>query len=440
MIKMDIGEKILEYEDDILKDLSNLIKIPSYLGTPKDGMPYGEDIQRALDYMLNRANDMGFKTENADGYAGHVDFGEGDEMIGVLVHLDVVPAGDGWDHEPFSGDIVNGVVRGRGADDNKGPAVAALYSLKALKDAGIKPNKKVRLIFGCGEEIGMKDMEYYFSKYPIPTMGFSPDSDYPITNREKSIIDITLKKNVVGSNTINGMVLDKFEGGRATNVVPDNCQISFGDVDIIEKGIPAHACMPENGENAIFKSIKKVCDCIDSSDEYTELEKFILFLKENINNETNGKSFGVSCSDDTSGDLTLNLGIIGKTEDMVYAKLDIRVPVECDCENVVNTITTAAAENGIELSVERLSKANNVPESHPMIGALKTAYKKITGEECATQAIGGGTYARALGGNGVAFGSGGGSNFHSANEFVPIKSLMRHAKICTQAIYELIQL
>ena len=174
---MFFGEKISDYKNDILHDIDELIKIKSISSTDKNAAA------EALNYILGRAEQMGFKTKNIDNVAGHAEFGEGKELSAVLVHVDVVPAGDGWSVEPYQLTEKDGRLYGRGIVDDKGSAVIALYCLKAMKDSGVKPNRRIRVIFGAGEEIGMNDMQTYFNSEEMPSMAFTPDSDYGICNR-----------------------------------------------------------------------------------------------------------------------------------------------------------------------------------------------------------------------------------------------------------------
>ena len=170
------GEKILDYWDDIMKDLGDIIAIPS-VAQPQDGpYPFGKDAATAVDKAIEIAERYGIKTKNSDYYAMHAELGEGEENAVVMAHLDVVPAGEGWDSDPYTMVIRDGKAFGRGVSDNKGPAIVALHCLRALKEAGVVGKRKLRVVLGSAEEIGMQDMGHYFSKEQMPTMGFTPDA------------------------------------------------------------------------------------------------------------------------------------------------------------------------------------------------------------------------------------------------------------------------
>lgn len=174
-------------KDELVKSTQEIIKIKSTEGEPKPGMPYGEGPGKALEKALMIADSLGFKTKNVDGYVGYAEYGEGDEMVGVLGHLDVVPEGDGWDYPPYGAEIHDGKIYGRGATDDKGPIMASLYALKAIKDSGLKLSKRVRILFGTNEETGSKEIEYYLKHDEAPTIGFTPDANYPVIYAEKGI-------------------------------------------------------------------------------------------------------------------------------------------------------------------------------------------------------------------------------------------------------------
>lgn len=491
---MIVGSKILNYKDDIVKSLCELIKIRSVTDTPSEGKPFGGGVNQALEYMLSLGESLGLKTKNIDGYAGHVEYGEGEEIAGVLVHLDVVPEGTGWTFPPFEGVIHEGKIYGRGASDDKGPAIVAIYGLKALKDSGIIPKKRIRVILGTDEETGMKDMKYYFSKEPVPDMGFSPDGAYPVTNREKGILHLALvktendKDNNGRKDKHNYECEDEYKdghrfpiqevwGGEVVNMVAAECRahipaeklkydevaylqelaekinketnkeniiISFdknNGLDILVKGKSAHGASPQSGVNAVYSLLDFLYNAEnkrrDNAENTVYMDSYLRFLYDKkIGSDTTGRTLGIDLKDEESGELTLNLGRIDYTQTEKKVLLDIRYPVTCKYEGIVKTIEEQAEKEGIHVEVTGHSQPLYVPANHPLIIKLSSAYENITGEKANLISMGGGTYARTLKNNGVAFG-GAGKGAHQPDEHVSIDELMRHAKICTQAIYEI---
>ncbi|MEG6572622.1 dipeptidase PepV [[Clostridium] cellulosi] len=453
----NIGSQIQKYKEELLEDVIRLVNIKSCREEAKEGMPFGEGPAKALEFCLNLAENMGFKVKNVGGRAGHIEYGEGEKLVGVLAHCDVVPAGDGWTKDPFCAERVGNRIYGRGTMDDKGPAISAIYCLKALKDLNIKPNKRIRVIIGASEEQGMEDMEYYFAHEEMPDLAFSPDSEYPICNCEKGILHIEFKtpKN-------DGSVLS-FKSGTAANIVPvqAKAQININDKNAVEKaaadfkdkkcrfefaddgsnlaiscfGKAAHASTPEEGINAAGEAVILLCRTLGD-----KAGTLINFLNEKVAEDIYGERLGIKYRDKQSGGLTLNLGIVDIDETSSKAVIDIRYPVTADGGDIFAKIKDTAEKYGVTANLLSDSKPLYVKEDSELITKLKSAYKTVTGEEAALYSTGGGTYARELK-NGVAFGAGmkplSYYNIHGADEFLEIDDFMKHCEICLQAIYEL---
>ena len=212
--KLDAALKALE--PDMIETLQRWIRVPSVRAEKSaENAPFGAEVRRALDVALADIERLGMKPRDIDGYCCDAEIGEGEESLAVLAHLDVVPEGDGWDYDPYGAEIVDGKMYGRGTGDDKGPAVAALFAMKAILDAGIElKGKKCRLILGCDEECGMKDLEYYEEKVGLPDMGFSPDAEFPLINTEKGIVQMKLNGEVADERLIS------IACGTRPNVVP----------------------------------------------------------------------------------------------------------------------------------------------------------------------------------------------------------------------------
>lgn len=454
MIILAFGEKILKYREDILNDLKQLVAIESVASKSTD------ECTRALEFMLNRAQELGLETENVEDIAGHAQYGSGGRLCGVLTHLDVVPAGSGWSSSAFELTKRDGRLYGRGVADDKGAAVVALYCLKALKDEGVIGKNTLRAIFGTREEVGMEDMKAYFKAQPMPDMSFTPDCDYGICISEKGImqLEITAPDN-------DGTFLNEFRAGNAVNAVPDKAYVlldcsesdehqlyRFADaktnVDyefkytidgmmIIATGKAAHACEPNKGVNAAAQLI----DLLTSNFGYRGLGSLIGFIDSAISVETNGNSLGIKMRDSASGSLTLCLSTVTVTENSASATIDVRYPVTMDSSAILYRIRKAAEKEGLSVKVLCHQKPLHLGEDSPQIELLKGAYKAVIGEEPKLYSTGGGTYARELGGKGVAFGPvfpDDYSNMHERDESLDEEKFFLHAQVCLQAMYEMI--
>ena len=440
--------------DEMLDTLQKWIRVPSVKGEAAPGAPFGKEVRSMLDMALADCEQMGFKTQNFDGYIAHADLGEGsdEDALAILAHLDVVPEGDGWKYPPYGAVIENGRMYGRGTSDDKGPAVAALYAMKAVKDAGIPLRRKVRLILGCDEESGWEDIAHYNKVATMPRMGFSPDASYPIINIEKGICRLELH----GVLSNEGLQVIAFNNGERPNVIPGRASaLVVGDaatvaqaeaaakkldipaevhltdkgVSITVTGISGHAAYPETARNANGEMLLLLRELGVQGD--------LRLLADKIGLDYKGEGLEISVSDGISGYLTCNLGIIRAGEGGVYATLDIRYPVMTNPDMIIKNVS--ASLPGMRVDAMEVKEPHHVPAGSELVQNLLDAYHEVTGYERKCLYTGGGTYARSLQ-EGVAFGA----SFpqdedlaHQANEYADIEGLYKNIKIFALAIVKL---
>ncbi|MBU3219372.1 dipeptidase PepV [Clostridium algidicarnis] len=461
---MMISKKIDELKEELIQSTRDILMIKSVEGEPTKNAPLGKGVSEALDKALDICDKLGFKTVNMDGYVGYAEYGEGEEYIGILGHLDVVPEGDGWKYPPYAAEIHDGKIYARGALDDKGPIMAALYGLKAVKESNLSLTKKVRIIFGTNEETGSKDMDYYMKYEKPPIGGFTPDAEYPIIYAEKgaTIFDIVKEIDVLEDESIK---INYIKGGNRANMVPDYCEASISGLSYewltshIEKfnqkeglkvlleqeneniiiktyGVSAHGSTPERGKNAIM-FMMDILSNIDISNN--SLKKFISFVNKNISYDVYGRNFGVYLEDKASGKLSFNVGVINYNEGKIIMTLNLRYPVTFKLEDMMEPFKKTLMGTGIEIENFEEDKPLYFPPEHELIKTLQKVYKEQTGDEPKLLAIGGGTYAKEIP-NIVAFGPifpGKPDLDHQPNEYIEIDDLILNAKIYGNAIYEL---
>ena len=459
-----ISKKIDELKEELIQSTRDILMIKSVEGEPTKNAPLGKGVSEALDKALDICDKLGFKTVNMDGYVGYAEHGEGEEYIGILGHLDVVPEGDGWKYPPYAAEIHDGKIYARGALDDKGPIMAALYGLKAVKESNLSLTKKVRIIFGTNEETGSKDMDYYMKYEKPPIAGFTPDAEYPIIYAEKgaTIFDIVKEIDVLEDESIK---INYIKGGNRANMVPDYCEASISGLSYewltshIEKfnqkeglkvlleqeneniiiktyGVSAHGSTPERGKNAIM-FMMDILSNIDISNN--SLKKFISFVNKNISYDVYGRNFGVYLEDKASGKLSFNVGVINYNEGKIIMTLNLRYPVTFKLEDMMEPFKKTLMGTGIEIENFEEDKPLYFPPEHELIKTLQKVYKEQTGDEPKLLAIGGGTYAKEIP-NIVAFGPifpGKPDLDHQPNEYIEIDDLILNAKIYGNAIYEL---
>lgn len=407
-----------------LKHISEAVRFDSSQRAATEGAPFGKGAADCLDYFLNLADSFGFRTKNYDGYVGEAVFGSGEEFA-VLAHLDVVPAGGGWTHEPFGGEIdyENRKIWGRGAMDDKGPAICALLAMKAIKDSGLTPVKKIKLIVGCNEENGWACIDYYNAHTHMPEVGFSPDADFPVIYAEKGILQLKLEFG--GGAGFIGLC-----GGERANMVCDLCEVcappdtvkleKFGlgykDGNVISRGKSAHGSTPESGVNAIEPVLR-----------YLGLNDLhgLLF----------GDGFGLCGLEDETGRLTFSPNVIEQVGDKIFVTCDIRYPATLKRGDVLSAIERAGVP--YEILHEQAPLFND--KNSFLIKTLCGVYNEVTGKHMRPVAIGGGTYARALK-CGAAFGpeeDGEEQTIHKPDEYITFDKIQRCLEIYRLALERL---
>lgn len=458
----DIGKYIFSNKEGILNDLAELVAVPSVLGEPEDGAPFGREPRQALDVMRKLCDSSGFKTTvygDAVLCADYLPEGCGGIELGILAHLDVVPVEhDNWDTDPFRLTEKDGVLYGRGTIDDKGPAVASLWALRCVKELGIPLKYGVRLLFGTDEENGSGDLEIYKKYDNFPLRVFTPDGSFPVINAEKGMMRANFSAKLDGTGSV-----VSFEGGKIPNAVPDrakavltdipieNVQAAIdsisvdksgavfevseeaGGVAIICKGRAAHASTPESGINAMTALISLInrlpIKVGVQRDVLRGLEQVFPF------GETDGASCGMKCADET-GTLTIVFSIFKMDRNSCEATLDCRFPSCLGKYDMEEKVNSAMSRAGLCLEGYMCNEAHIVPEDDGFVKTLLEVYEESEGEKGRCIAIGGGTYVHNIEG-GVAFGAERGDtdyHMHGDNEFITVDELLKDAVLFAKAI------
>ena len=446
---MDIcKEKPMEkYFDEIVQSTVEILQFDSSLKPAVDGCPFGKETADCLDYFLRLAQNMGFETRNYDNYVGEVIFGEGKDFA-ILAHLDVVPAGSGWKYPPFGG-VINddpsdgGVlgtkIWGRGAMDDKAPAIVCLYALKALKDAGVMPKRTFKLIVGCNEESGWKCIEYYNKVAVMPEEGFTPDADFPAIYAEKGILHFT------ASFSINDPPMSALNAGERVNMVCDRAAVTLtkkaagaligyknsvngtafsydNTTNILTvTGKSAHGSTPDKGANALDATLAFLgginADCKRAHD--------LLFAD----------CMGLKTLQDETGWLTMSPDIAHFENGILTVTTDVRFPATLP----LSAVTDKLDQSGVKYEIVNYQAPLYNDPKGKLLTTLMGVYNAVTGKNEMPIAIGGGTYARALK-CGCAFGPempGVESTIHQANEYVTFDALHFMSDVYYRAIKEI---
>lgn len=415
----ELTKKIDAYLEEnwetMVDDITTLVRIPSFeeLDKAAEGAPFGPGPKEALTAALKLAADMGFQTHDAEGYIGFADFpGTSETQLGIIGHMDVVPAGPGWNFEPYAVTRKDGYLVGRGTLDDKGPSVVALHAMKFWKDlqdegAVSQFPYTIRFLFGANEESGMADVQYYHKHYEDPAFLFTPDAEFPVCYGEKGGYD-----GVITSKPIQecARVIAEFEGGAATNAVPglahaivnaDAHELKNTDRIVVTEAGPgrarleatgkgAHASMPADGVNAIGLIVDYLLENgLCGADERAFLE-----LDQKLLNHTDGSGVGIKSSDEYFGPLTVIGGTIALKDDRFVQTVDSRFPTSITADEITERLRQLAEEIGGSFENTLLMEPFLVKPDSPVIQALLNAYNEATGEDAKPFTMGGGTYAR----------------------------------------------
>ena len=462
-----IDELVKSYREDMIQSLEELVSIPSVINLENagEGAPFGLEIRSALDGLLKLAGELGFETRDYDGYAAAVDFGTEGKEVGILSHIDVVPPGNGWTKNPFVPEIVNGKMYGRGTIDDKGPLVASLHAMKAVKESGLPIRNHVRHIIGCDEETGHRCIKYYLTKEKGPDLGFSPDGMFSVIHAEKGILRFQIQTNRKLPDTKELCVI-RIAGGTVVNAVPNIAEVWLGgpreQLEEVQKefqvkaaegsakmegdvlhltfpGVSAHAMQPWLGENAILSMIRFLKE-VPFGDQKTR--KYFQDLDTLFGDGWEGRNLGVACQDQLSGKLSMNLGILNVEGEKTELKVDVRCPVHIDLDTVWKTICLTCEKYGFRPEYWQKRPPLYVPKDARLVQILLDVYEDVTGKREEAITIGGGTYCRDVE-NFVSFGPvfpGEPELAHEADEFIDLDQLMECARLYAQALYRLLQM
>lgn len=463
---IDFRAEVDKRKDQLMADLFSLLAINSERDDSQatKEAPFGPGPVRALEHFLAMAERDGYQTRNIDNYAGDFEFGQGDEVLGIFGHLDVVPAGSGWETDPYQPVIKEDKLFARGSSDDKGPTLACYYGLKIIKELGLPVSKKVRFIVGTDEESGWMDMDYYFAHNGLkdPDFGFSPDAEFPIINGEKG--NITEYLHFAGENA-GRFILHSFTAGLRENMVPESAtalisspeDISVAYASFLEQhhllgslteegdkirltliGKSAHGSTPEEGINgATFLALFLSDYAFEGA-----AKDFLQIAGPVLHQDFAAEKLGLAYRDDKMGALSMNAGIFSfdkAAADNTIA-LNFRYPKGTDKETLKAGLEKLPGVASVSLS-EHEHTPHYVPFDDELVSTLLSVYEKQTGLKGYEQVIGGGTFGRLLK-RGVAFGAmfpGDENTMHQANEYMPVENIYRSAAIYAEAIYELIK-
>ena len=406
--------------NEMIEALQKLVSFQSIAKEEGPEYSYGKEVCGAKEYVLELAKSFGMRAEDVPGKYAYIEIGEGPRLIGILSHLDVVPAGDGWTQNPFGGEIVDGKIYGRGTTDDKGPTIAVLYAMKALKEKTTL-SARIRLILGQTEENGeWRDIEAYTDAEEIPECGFTPDGDFPAIQNELGAM--VFRVQMPQSGFLQG------EGGTAPNMVPARARVKteFGTYEA--SGKACHGCAPWLGLNGISELMEKVHQAEPEN-------RFLRMYADLIGKTIYGEKLGIAAEDE-SGKLTLNVGLFEVRDETATLMVDIRYPAKKNPDEISGSLVRQFSSYGASCECVYHVRPLYTPSDSPVLGALLSAYREVTGDDSRPISIGGGTYAKAMP-NMVAFGPnfpGHENREHMEDEYILVEDFLKLEEIYERAL------
>ena len=414
-----VKEFIEENREAFLAHARRLIAVDSTKGAPEDGAPFGAGVHKCELEAMKIAEELGFEeVHDCEGYMAYAHVGPKDHYIGIIGHLDIVPVGDGWFHDPFDMLEKEGYIMGRGTTDDKVPLLTSMYAVKYLIDNKIPLRYGIRVLMGCDEESGMEDLTYYLKHNEEPDFTYSPDAWFPVGNGEKGIYSSDIV-----SEPVDGAIVS-MDGGIASNVIPDHSTVVLrgvdagklcraagdssaykitevaGDVKVEAFGKMAHAGFPWGSEN----SNRLVLDLVRDAGVLEGREKEIVDFFCGVLDDFLGTYLGIAGEDGRFDPTTLIGGMIRKTEDgRLLLNVDSRYNTSITPEELESRISGKAASCGLE--VRNVSNSGSFyisPDAEP-IRVLSRSFNEVTGRNDVPYVMNGGTYARHMH-NAVSFG------------------------------------
>ena len=425
-LEKDVEQWISGHRKQMVEEICRLVRYPSVSGDPADGAPFGQPCREVLEAYLEIGKSHGLTAQNHEGYMGELTVPQWPPKpaaIGLLGHLDVVPAGEDWIYRPFEPVIRDGFIVGRGSQDNKGPCMAAMYTLLCLRDLNLPLQYDVRALAGTNEESGMGDVAYYTAHCRIPDLILVTDSGFPICYGERGIVSGQLFSGRTVSGQIRGI-----DAGKEAGILPKRAEIRLeksesllrklrnarlpencgwheepGEVVLWAEGVGGHLAFIPSGQNAIPTLLEMLLE-YDLLENASDRELFSFAAS--VSGSADGAALGIDCEDEISGHMKFGCGAVKLCEGRIQISFSARCPIARKGEQVLSQIQEQCAQNGFHIEQSRILEANYFPKRSPVIQTLSQVFQKTTGLDWPPQIFEAGTHARKLP-NAVAFGPGG---------------------------------
>jgi len=455
-----IDELIEKYEDRLIADTIRLVNINSEQSEALPGAPFGKGPREVLDCVIEMANDAGFYTADYNVGVVSAAMKDGQPDLGIWAHGDVVPAGEGWNFEPYNAVVYEGCIIGRGVTDNKGQLAAVFNILRIFKELGIGLKYNPALYVGSNEENGMRDMKGvegnpdargFVNVCTFPKLSLVPDGGFPIGHGARGMCGYRFRYNkpfdgftlIAGQPDVPGLAKAVFD----TTDIPDaldGCTVtkSDGKTTIELSTPPRHGAHPSPDGNMI----SKIADVLMTLDCVSDEDKAVLIFFRDVTLDITGSMFGVDIKSETMPSVYVSSKAVHITDGCPEFEVRMGYPIELTYEKIFECINKVSAPLGFTLSGDNRHKPYLRDTENAAVKALVEAANSVTGTPDAKPFVNGATYAHYLP-NGYIYGMSGNlppANFpkgrggaHGLDECVSIARLKRAMRIYGRALLAL---
>lgn len=427
-----------EHRQEIIDDLSGLVRIPS-VSIPDEAVPpFGQNLRDALDYMYTLGEKHGYTHRDYDHYIGEVIFQEAAEKVGIWAHVDVVPVENpaDWDYPPFECTLVEDrYLIGRGVQDNKMAAIGVFHAMNCLRDLGVKLKRGYSLFLGTSEETGMEDARYFAAHYPCPDLSMVPDTGFPVCVAQRG--SMTLEVSIPYARPMEIVCASN------PSVTPESVCLSWQEQDgpssAVITGDSCHAYRAKDAKNAVIGALRLLAE--QDADNAARLNALA-----ELCGTFDGSALDVACEDELSGALSMAATGLSWADGRLTVRLFSILPVSFNAEESTAKMNAAAEKKGAKVHVARLRKPISFPEDQPVVRRLTEVYNELTGQHSEPFAMSGGNYAAVLP-NAFGYGPGmpgrkfpahifrpGHGDYHQCDESVDVEQLLAFMRVYVMSL------
>lgn len=455
-----IDAEIEKARGNVISDTIRFVNIKSVLGEPVKGAPFGIGPKMMLDEFYRTAKNDGFHVTDYGVGVISASMKNAPIDLGIWLHGDVVPEGDGWIYPPYDAREYKGCIIGRGATDNKGQLAAAYNLFKIFNKLGIDLKHNVAIFLGSDEESGKHDItgiegnpdaKGFLNVASAPSLSLVPDSGFPVgyggfgslvikvrSTEELSGFDFT-----AGGVDDPGLAVANLKGVQSVDTAPDGCEICEGGRALSAYTLPRHGTRPDPDGNMITV----LANALSSLSFTSDSDKKILAVMRDLSLDIYGEWHPVSNKEDKFSRLIVYPKAVAMVDNRPEMTLNIRFPYAFTYDSIIEAISSYAKSRGYEVShTKKIANAYLLDKDTDIVKVLTEIANTVCEMDKEPYILTGGTYAHDLP-NAYVFGTDsnrppedfpkGHGGAHGVDEVVSVDRLLRMMRIYARALLTL---